>query len=651
MHPPIALRRLFTICLLLVSAPVGCPGYADEPGESVAPAQSAAFDEAKRLYDEGKWDNAEAAFKKLVELNPLDTDSRRYIRSIISIKRKMAHRDQNVLERDRILDVRRAWVPVKGNISAGAAQQVPDASKTKTVAEQVREIIPEINFSDAQVRDVLLYLSKTSGVNIVFDETGGDGTQEVSQSLASRVTISLKDVPMIEALKYILYAKGLKYRLDEHAVLISTPARLDKVEMETRYYYLSSGSGGFGAAYPKIKTGRWRKEGGRPSAATLDLDDEGGDRSAVSPLSAGITIKDILEQSGVPFPSGSKIFLDKRLGVLIVRNTPSNLAVIEKILGALDVAPYQIAIEAKFVDIVESAAREMGLEAFLTGNFNLTKQDGTGDLTILQNANNTTFGQFTGSTQGRGGLSKGVRFLTESGSTTNPAGNIFSFAQVLTQPQFQLVLHALEQSGMANVLSAPKVTTVNNQEAQIEVVTEIIYPTDYQITPATANAAGTIITPGMALPGGFVTRDTGVILLVTPSVGSDKKTINLTLRPEVSTLSGWNNFGISAGPSNLGSNAIPVLQPIFTSQNVSASVIVQDSETVVLGGLIREVSDTTDDKIPVLGDIPGLGKIFRNQTTSTSKRNLLIFVTAYLITPDGETVHEPRYAKTKIFNP
>ena len=204
---------------------------------------------------------------------------------------------------------------------------------------------------------------------------------------------------------------------------------------------------------------------------------------------------------------------------------------------------------------------------------------------------------------------------------------------------------------MANVLSAPKVTTVNNQEAKIEVVTEIIYPSEYEITPATANAAGTVITPGVAIPGGFTTRDTGVILEVTPSVGSDRKTISLTLRPEVSALFGWSDFGVLAGPNNLGTNAIPVLQPIFTSQNVSTNVIVRDGDTVVLGGLIREDTTTTDDKIPILGDIPGLGRAFRNESSTSTKRNLLIFVTAYLLTPEGETVREPRFEKTKIFNP
>ncbi len=652
---------------------------------------------AKQLYEEGKLDEAQKAFEDCVRDNPSDVESRRYIKSIISIKRKMVKFDENIQERDRILDVRRAWIPIdKGGGGKDSKRAGDPGGLRASMQERVNRVIPEINFTDAQVREVLSYLSQISGVNIVFDEgsaTSPHQTQspvspqdetalaqeeepaeqspanapavapqpgqsqkkaadlDVAKILASRITIALKDVPMLEALKYILSLKGLKYRMDEYAIVVSTPERLESVEMESRYYHLSSGTAGFTAKKTKIRS-KFRRSGKGEKPGTIESQTEmdglgmEDDAAVESPVHS---IKSVLEQSGVPFPPGSNIFLDKKTGTLLVRNTPGNLEVIEKILGALDVTPLQVAIEAKFVDIEEIAARELGLEVYLTKDFALTKQAGTNDLTIKADANNSVYGQYTAAGDGMGGLTKGIRFLTEGAG--NPAGNIFSIAQILTQPQFQVVLHALEQSGLANVLSSPKVTTVNNEEARIEVVTEIIYPSEYEITPATHDGNGVLISPGVALPGNFVTRDTGVTLTVTPSVGSDRRVISLNLKPEVSALSGWNNFGTSAGPGGLGSNAIPVLQPIFTSQNVSTNVIVRDGETVVLGGLIREVTSTSDDKIPILGDIPGIGRLFRNQAESSRRRNLLVFVSAYLLTPEGETVREPKVAKTKIFNP
>ena len=148
-----------------------------------------------------------------------------------------------------------------------------------------------------------------------------------------------------------------------------------------------------------------------------------------------------------------------------------------------------------------------------------------------------------------------------------------------------------------------------------------------------------IVTPGMAVPGEFLTRDVGVILNVTPSVGADRKTINLTLIPEVSELKDWIDYGITYSSSSGGVNYIPIRQPVFRTQNVSTSVIVNDGETVVLGGLIEEKKTKVHDKIPLLGDLPILGRLFRHDYEQSNKMNLMIFVTAKLITANGEDLH------------
>jgi len=534
--------------------------------------------------------------------------------------------------------------------------------------EKANQVIPEINFTDAQLSDVLKYLSNVSGINIIFDEelvrggvaaSAAEDTEEVGvgeekrveetaggssmgkNPMGGRVSISLKNVPLIEALKYILSSKGLKFRIDEYAILVSTPSRLENVEMETRYYHLSSGSGVF--------TSMGRK----------DVTEEGEEAvmSRSSESETSMTIKDVLEQSGVPFPPGSKIFLDQRTGTLIVRNTPANLSIVEKILGALDVPPFQVAIEAKFVEVTEEVMQELGLEAFLNSNFNLGYKynSGPGPATgpaqpsaaIMQGTGiNSSAGAPGTNTQ----FTKGLRFLqqnTGSALFNNSGGSMFSVA-TLSQPQLQFILHALDQCGVANMLSAPKVTTVNNQQAKIEVVTEIIYPSEFEITPPTTNNSGLVITPAVVIPSAFTTRDTGIILEVTPSVGADRKTINLTLIPEVSELSSWMDYGIPAGATF---NRVPVLQPFFSTRNVTTSVIINDGETVVLGGLIRDVTGRYNDKIPVLGDLPVIGRAFRVEGEVSSKKNLLIFVSAHLLTPNGDKIKGPKIKKTKIFNP
>jgi general secretion pathway protein D len=177
-------------------------------------------------------------------------------------------------------------------------------------------------------------------------------------------------------------------------------------------------------------------------------------------------------------------------------------------------------------------------------------------------------------------------------------------------------------------------------------VDEIIYPSEYDLQPPTISDDGGTVTPGLAVPGDFVTRDVGVILNVTPSVGSDRKTINLTLIPEVSELQDWKDYGVTytsvrqdGGTITTQSQTIPILQPVFRTSNVSTSVIVNDGETVVLGGLIEEKRSTVRDRTPILGDIPLMGRLFRHDYEQTQKLNLMIFVTARLITATGEDLH------------
>ena len=441
-----------------------------------------------------------------------------------------------------------------------------------------------------------------------------------------RVTISLKNIPLIEALKYILRAKGLKYIIEDYAILIVGSSYVPPEDLETRYYHLASGVGTF---------------------TTFDLgagglEEEAADEEGVE--AETITIKDILEESGVPWPRGSKIFLDIRTGTLIVRNTPTNLAIVEDILRTLDVTPFQVSIQARFVELSQTEAEDLGLEWILNDDWKLLQHEGaaSGMLPVAAQSR-IQIDKLTNSTGGTAGLTRNLRWFTTDetgGNVVQPNGQgspnpILSISGILTKPEFSVILHALAQDGNQNVLSAPRVTTINGQRAQIEVVQEYIYPTEFEITPATTNSEGNVITPPVVAPGAFETRDIGIILDVTPNVGGDKKTINLTIIPEVSELVTWLNYGVQSELWNY-----PIYQPLFSTRNVTTSVIINDGETVVLGGMIREEQTLQNDKVPFLGDIPIIGHAFKKKAEYKAKRNLLIFVSAELITPTGERLIE-----------
>src|SRR5207248_4564861 len=165
-------------------------------------------------------------------------------------------------------------------------------------------------------------------------------------------------------------------------------------------------------------------------------------------------------------------------------------------------------------------------------------------------------------------------------------------------------------------------------------------------TGQTANSNTFPVTP--TTPTAFETRNTGVLLEVEPVVGPDGVTIDLNLVPQVVEFEGFINYGspIRTFSTNaLGMSTDHVItdnvinQPIFSSRKVTTSVSVWDGQTVVLGGLIREDVQKTEDKVPIVGDIPLVGRLFRTNVDQHIKRNLVIFVTARLINPCGLPVN------------
>jgi general secretion pathway protein D len=252
--------------------------------------------------------------------------------------------------------------------------------------------------------------------------------------------------------------------------------------------------------------------------------------------------------------------------------------------------------------------------------------------------------------------------LPTLGITPGVAPSAFGLAGVFTNPQFQVVIRALNQKKGVDLLSAPSVTTKSGQRAIIEVIRELRYPKTYtqpQVPSIAGNNNGNVgsvpvvVTP--TTPQDWETRNTGVTLEVEPVVGGDATTIDLNLVPQVVEFEGFINYGspINAVGVNtmLGNNGISVSvpveltpnvinQPVFSTRKVTTSVSVYDGQTVVLGGLMREDVQKTEDKVPIIGDIPLVGRAFRTNTEQHTKKNLVIFVTAKIITPAGVPLNE-----------
>src|SRR5437773_3608618 len=250
-------------------------------------------------------------------------------------------------------------------------------------------------------------------------------------------------------------------------------------------------------------------------------------------------------------------------------------------------------------------------------------------------------------------LTSGLRNNTADVSA--PA--IATFTGILTDPQFRVVLHALEQRDGADLLSAPKVTTLSGRQTQIQAVDvrSIVVGNQTQFGGGggTGVAAGGLLTgTPTGQPGGFQPQTASVplgpILDVIPYVSADGYSIQMTIIPQITEFLGYDDATaakfvptiVLVSGNTVGTpvtSSLPL--PIFRHREVVSSCIVWDGQTVVLGGLLSENVTKTKDKVPMLGDLPFVGRLFRSESNKTQKKNLIIFVTPRIIDPAGNPVH------------
>jgi general secretion pathway protein D len=217
-----------------------------------------------------------------------------------------------------------------------------------------------------------------------------------------------------------------------------------------------------------------------------------------------------------------------------------------------------------------------------------------------------------------------------------------------------VAIRALSRKAGSDLMSAPKVTVLSGKKATITVAQELRYPESYgDIDSNVGNSgssnnnnnsggsSGLTITAGT--PQDFVTRNVGVELSVTPNVENDD-TISLLLEPRVTEFEGFVEYG---GPTvGVGGDGTVVTipagfyQPIFSTRELATEVTIFDGATLVMGGLTRDEVKTVNDSVPVLGDIPGIGRLFRSEGETRQKRNLLIFVTANMVSPGGSPARQ-----------
>jgi len=299
-------------------------------------------------------------------------------------------------------------------------------------------------------------------------------------------------------------------------------------------------------------------------------------------------------------PEGAKMDLNRDHNVLMMFNSREMLRHASRIVDRFDRVPKQVLIEASYMTISQN-------ELFLLGT----------------SFNNLNFEQ--------GFIPK---FNLASEATLPEFGNnlgdkpTVSISGIIDNVTYNAVLETIQQSRSARTLSAPKLLVLNNQSAEIFRGETVRFFTEFEFqsrtTPDPRGPLFPAITDGANVPVGEVEElDVGISLEVTANVGNDMKTIMLSLTAEVSEFLGAESLG--GGPAF----------PKVSENTLTTTAAVNSGRTIVLGGLIRAQSSTTVSKIPLLGDMPLFGALFKKFDTNESPEHLLIFVKAIIVDPDG----------------
>jgi general secretion pathway protein D len=566
--------------------------------------------------------------------------------------------------------------------------------------------VPGVQFFESPLPEVMAELQRQAkmfdltepdpskkGVNIIPLQNGDEPFPNV--------TITLNTMPLGQMIQFIAEMVSWTYDVRSDAIVVSkSGGTFTGRSLETEFYEVTQGT------IQRMTGGAGAGMGGGGADPFAPAPGGGGGGGADD---TGVKIKGFLEGAGIPFDDtkGHKFVFDGFQ--MIVTHERRFLDLIERILERLDAdSSRQVEIETKFLEVQEGALDEVSFDwQYSWGDAQYVLDPNTLSPTVDSNGQPViSFGKsFTGNTRtlatahsstgmsrdtiisipdnrdanlnipnptpslpGKIGIGQGVSPLLQAGTQSLSLGGAGG-SMILGGSQAKLLINALKRKQGTDLLSAPRITVMDGQPAQITIAQEFIYPTDYEPAPLPGGGGGgggnnnqgagalaqaiqiqsaipqfDTVAPDDEQPG---FREVGVVMDVTPRI-EKYNSIALELSPKVTEFDGFIEYGGSSamiGTSAVGSPPMiiqpsGILMPIFSVRKVNTSVTIFDGATVIIGGLTREEVKTVNDKIPVLGNIPLLGRLFQSSAESYSKRNLLIFVSASIVSRGGSPVRE-----------
>lgn len=511
--------------------------------------------------------------------------------------------------------------PAPAANAPGAVLADRPAADAAATAAAARPETLHVDFPDEDIRNILRNVADLFELNIIMPET-----------LQGKTTIKLRDVTWRQIFQNVLDPVGFTYVEDGNIIKIVSKESLNEEPVTTEVFIINY-------------------------ARAADI----------LP-----TISSLVDTTK------GKIVVDARSNSLVITERPTRISRIRPIIETLDKATDQVMIESKFVEVTNRDVRNIGVNWSSLANYGVsvnnivgsvdrnrgqTRSDGvdqTNGTTSSNTSGTTTSNSTTGtSTQTNGATNSNTVTSTNgtptatgttgttatlnnsttntvtnavTGAVTNGVTNALNFLNNVTNTgdtarnvsalfnadEFQLILSALQTQNQVKIVSNPTIVTLNNTEATINVGSEDPIP-NYTYNQER----------GSFEVSGFNYKPIGIILRVTPQVNA-AGFIKLTLAPEVSQKNGETTFG-GAGGATI---------PIIATRKATTTVSLKDGYTMGIGGLLTTQRTGGQTKVPVLGSVPFLGRLFRSDTKNDETTNLIIFITAKTINSEGAPLEQ-----------
>jgi general secretion pathway protein D len=598
---------------------------------------------ADQLTETGQYRSARQKLDDVLRIDPYNLAARKKIEVVEQKRLLVADKRYSASRVKAMTQVTEAWVPppparadpkqTRGTGNAGPSNSAEILQALSSIE------IPEIVFNEKPLRDAVEELQRLSeqndpkkrGINIVLRlPPSADGIDPE----AATVSLELRNVKLQTALKYLCEqirgGEKLRYDVENSAVLI-LPVTETGGELETRSYNL-------------------------PPSLLANLSPKGSltdtNAKSMTPQQLGAAVLSNIGVNTDIEKTSAVCFADT--GKLVARNTVNELSRIEqRIRDAQGEPPQkQFEVETKFLSFTENDIKNF------TFNYNVALKNGGIPIPGVPGApfapvQATNVAANSSGLRGTSGINPGGGSVTALQALLDPtypqdaSNQIGVNAQVFGRG-FAAVLQLLQNAIGKDLVAAPRVTLADGKQSKIVIARRMYYPTTYTQPQVPNNDQG--VGAGFILPSnptGFEYRDIGTTLEVKGESTSIPKAVDLDFANLlVEDFEGFVDYGvlISSAPLNptvafnTTVGAAPFLVPIFSKKSLQSRVRLIDGETVGMGGLISDTVQLVDDKVPMLGDIPMLGRLFRSEASQKIKSNLVIFCTLRIINPDGTLV-------------